>query len=138
MISIGVKYCSDSVKSHRGAMRMTDEFALNSAFNIRMYLEENSRCPKSLPGWDNVKIDHHDEEYINYGNEHGFFRLKFSCGKNHKYTVAVLYSFDSESYFTGEGSSPVKIAYGHFSERKYIEVSKKADIDSALKHIYGF
>lgn len=125
-----------SVSNHQSAMKVADSFALESAFNIKEHIEDYSTCPEALPNWDDIKLDHNNQEYVLRGNEHGWFRVVYSCKPDLSYSVAVFYSSDSEKYFSGDNNGTVKISYGHFTDRRIINVKDRNEMAAAIAKAY--
>lgn len=128
--------CKESIGKQQGAMKAADIFALKSAFTIKEHIEASSACPEALSMWDDAELDHSNRKYVQRGNEHGWYRVLYRCNPDLSFSVAVLYSFDSETFFSGAENGEIQIAYGHFSDRKHIYVKDRNEIIDAIAKIY--
>ena len=135
-ISSMLAFCQVSLNNQRSAMKTADEFALNSAFDLKDIISKNSVCPAVPPNWAGSKIDHDDRVYVTKGAEGNWFRVIYECKPDLSFHVAVYYSIDSEKFFKGAAEGDITILYGHFTERKKLNVKSRSEVVSAINSIY--
>ena len=119
-------------------MSVADEFALNSAFDVKEFIEKNSTCPEAPRGWSDYQFDHGDRPYVTKGATGGWYRVLYSCKPDLKFYVAVYYSMDSAIFFNGQGGSNIEASFGHFTDRRRLEIQDRRKISDSIKQIYEY
>lgn len=128
--------CQAGVKKHQHAMSVADEFALSSAFDVKEYIEKNSTCPDAPEGWSDHRVDHDNRPYVTKGAVGGWFKVLYSCKPDLKFYIAVYYSMDSDIFFRGQGSSNIEASFGHFTDRRRLDIQERRQISGSIKQIY--
>lgn len=135
-ISTMLAMCEVSVSKHQRAMKVADEFALNSAFDLKEVIAQQQVCPDVSPRWVDFKIDYGDRVYVAKGAAGGWFRVFYECKSDLSFYVAVYYSIDSDTFFRGSDEGNITISYGHFTERQKLIVKDRSEVVTAINSIY--
>ena len=128
--------CSNQAKKSQVAMKIADVFAMESSLLIRENIEKSSACSEIPEGWESAEYNERKKLMIKKGNKNGLFRVVYECNTDLSFSVSVLYSFDSGTYYSGRPNKEIEIIYGHFTEPMKLYIDNRSDIESTLKQMY--
>ena len=129
--------CSHQAEKNQEAMKIADIFAMETSFLIRENIEKSSTCSKIPEGWEAAEYNERKKLVIKKGNKNGLYRVVYECNKDLSFSVSVLYSFDSGTYYSGRPNRKVEISYGHFTEPMKLYIDNPSEIESTLKQMYN-
>ncbi|MEH6448480.1 MAG: hypothetical protein V7765_07405 [Oleispira sp.] len=134
LVAALLSYCNYSIKQSQDRVKAVDEFTINSALEVREYIESNDQCPKALSGWSKAK---------NYGDyqlesRHGIMSIFYKCNADLSYKYIVKYSMDSGIYLSGNNDSEIELTYGHFTDHKTLYVGKYPSVKNVVEKIHNY
>ncbi len=129
-----LSFCGYTVNQSQMKVRALDEFAINSALEVRKYITEKNSCPKTLEGWSKAN---------NYGDyqlevRHGIMSAFFKCKDDLNYNYVVKYSMDSGIYLSGKGGGDIEITYGHFTEHKKLYIGASPNVKEITNKLHDY
>ncbi len=136
VLSVLVVLRHESNAEQQSAMKVADIFALESAFQVNEYVKGNDACPEAIPGWESAKINDEGRLFVLIGNEYGKYHVRYSCDIGTRFSVSVIYSFDSAKTFSRSEEGDILITFGHFTEPQFLVVKNRSEIRATINQTY--